>query len=63
MKKDTDITYEEALGQLEKLVAKIEDPGSKLDTMTSDIEKALELVKLCKSKLRALETKIGELND
>jgi exodeoxyribonuclease VII small subunit len=63
MKKDTNLTYEEAVKELELLAAKIENPQTPLDTISGEVKKALELVKYCKGKLRDFETKIEELKE
>ncbi len=63
MKTDNKLTYEEAIIELEKLTAKIENPATPLDTITKEVKKALELVKYCKSKLREFENHIEELKE
>lgn len=50
MKKD--MKYDEALRELESLVAKIEDPETNLAGLAADVKKAMDLVKWCKASLR-----------
>ncbi len=57
------MSYEEAVAELEAMVKKIEDPTTPLDKISADVEKALELVKYCRSKLRDFETSIAELKE
>ena len=45
------INYEEAVKQLEDIVAKMEDGEMDLESMTTQLKKAQELVKLCKYRL------------
>lgn len=63
MKTDKNLTYEDAVKELELLAARIENPATPLDTIAGEVKKALELVKYCKGKLRDFETKIEELKE
>jgi len=59
--KKNDKSYQEALSELQKLVLKIEDPDSKLETISKDIKRALDLVKYCQLQLRSYEEEIEKL--
>lgn len=61
MKKE--LTYEQAVIELEALVKKIEDPSMPLGKISGEIDKALELAEYCKKKLREFETRIEELKE
>ncbi len=56
-------TYQEALQELQELVAKIEDPSSDIETISRDVKKAMELVKYCQIQLRSYEEEIGKLTE
>lgn len=56
-------TYQQALEELQKLVEKIEDPASDLQTISAEVRKALDLVKYCQMQLRSLEEEIGKLTE
>lgn len=52
--------YEDALSNLEKLVVAIEDPNRSLVDVSKDVEKAVELIKFCRKKLRSDSDVISE---
>lgn len=47
-----EMKYDEALRELEALVARIENPENDLGGLASDVKKAMQLVKWCKASLR-----------
>ncbi len=61
MRKMKKIYYEEAVKQLEDIVAKMEDGEMDLDSMTTQLKKAQELVKLCKDRLTQTDKDIQAL--
>jgi exodeoxyribonuclease VII small subunit len=48
---DKQVKYEEAMRQLEDIVAKIENNELDIDELTTQLKKAKELISLCKEKL------------
>lgn len=50
--------FEEALGELEQLVARMETGKMPLEELMKNYEKGSKLVKFCRKKLEALECKI-----
>ncbi len=50
--------FEEALAELEKTVAKMENGGQTLDQLMEEFEKGKALTAHCRSKLEGLEKKI-----
>lgn len=48
---DNQVKYEEAMRQLEEIVAKIENNELDIDELTTQLKKAKELISLCKEKL------------
>ena len=51
-------TYEEALRQLETIVAKMENDELDIDSMSQQLKTAQRLIKLCKDKLA--KTDLGD---
>ena len=54
-------TFEEAFGQLEQIVAKLEEGEPSLDDSVKAYEEGIELVKLCMKKLNEAEKKMQKL--
>ncbi len=54
----TNLTYNEAYSQLEKLVVQLEDDSIQLDTLASKVTQANELIEHCEKKLRAIQTDV-----
>ena len=60
--KDTvDISYRDALAEIESIVKKIEDPKVKIEEITSDVERALLLIHYCKDELRGYREESNKL--
>ena len=53
--------YEEAYAELERLVARIEDPKRDLATIGDDVKKAMELIGWCRDYLRGSQEQIEKL--
>jgi exodeoxyribonuclease VII small subunit len=60
-KKHTD--YDKAMLQLEVLVQRIQDGQLGLEEMRGEVKSALELIRLCRAKLRDIETDLDQLLD
>ena len=56
-----ELSFEEALQQLEVLVRELESGRIKLDDAVAAYEKAVALKKLCEDKLKAAQLKIEKL--
>ena len=56
-----DLSFEEALLQLENLVRELESGRIKLDDAVSAYEQAVALKKFCEGKLKAAQLKIEKL--
>ena len=56
-----DLKYEEAMATLEQIVARIENNELDLDTMSEELKKAQQLIKLCKDKLTKTDQEIRKL--
>lgn len=56
-----DITYSEALAELEQILQTIEGGSSDIDTLASKVTRATELIKLCRSRLLKVEGEVKEI--
>ena len=56
-----DLKYEEAMATLEQIVAHMENNELDLDTMSEELKKAKQLIKLCKDKLTKTDQEIRKL--
>lgn len=54
-------TYEEALRQLETIVAKMENDELNIDSMSQQLKTAQRLIKLCKDKLAKTDVEIKKI--
>ena len=54
-------TYEEALKQLETIVAKMENDELDIDSLSQQLKTAQRLIKLCKDKLAKAEGEIKKI--
>ncbi|MFN7181346.1 MAG: exodeoxyribonuclease VII small subunit [Planctomycetota bacterium] len=57
----SEISYAEAMKELEKIVEDIKNENISIDELTEKIKKATSLIKLCKEKLRDTEKNINEI--
>lgn len=57
----SELSFEDAMAQLEKIVQELESGRIKLDDAVSAYEKASALKKLCEDKLKAAQLKIEKL--
>ncbi len=56
-----DMKYEEALGRLEDIVAKMEDGKLDIDGLATQLKTAQQLIKLCKDKLTKADGEIKKI--
>ena len=56
-----DLKYEEAMATLEQIVAHMENNELDLDTMSEELKKTKQLIKLCKDKLTKTDQEIRKL--
>ena len=59
---DENISFEDALAQLEAIVRELEAGKIKLDDAVEAYEKAVTLKKFCEEKLKKAELKIEKIN-
>ncbi|MFK7949841.1 MAG: exodeoxyribonuclease VII small subunit [Saprospiraceae bacterium] len=54
------MTYENALQELQTIVAAIENEQVSIDELTAKTKRASELIQFCKEKLRKVELEVGK---
>ena len=55
-----DISFEEALANLEEIVQRMESGDAPLDSLVQNYEKGVKLLKICRDKIEGAEMKIKE---
>jgi exodeoxyribonuclease VII small subunit len=60
-KKENENDYDLAMLQLERLVDRIQKGEMGLEEMRSEVKAAMELIQLCRAKLRNIEIDLGEI--
>ena len=60
-KKENDLSFEDALNNLEEIVKKLETGAVPLDDAISEFNKAMNLAKMCDDKLKNAEEAITKL--
>lgn len=58
-----EITYSEAITELETILDRIESGDLEVDVLTAEIKKASELIKFCKDKLYKTDEEIKKIFD
>ncbi len=53
------ITYKDAFDELNNIAESLENDDLEIDSLAKKIKRANELVKICKEKLRAIETDVN----
>lgn len=57
-KKNKEITYQDAVSELEQIVQAIEEDGLDIDQLSDEVKRALELIQHCRTRLRSTEQDI-----
>lgn len=60
MKKEN-LTYEQAMEQLEAVVEKMESPQVTLQGMEKELKEAMELIKFCKEQLAGYQSEFDNI--
>ena len=55
------LSYRDALAEIEAIVKKIEDPKVKIEEITADVKRALLLIRYCKDELRGYKEESDKL--
>lgn len=62
-RKTKNISYQEAVQELEDIVQAIEDDALDVDTLSDEVQRALFLIEHCRGKLRSTEESIQQAFD
>ncbi len=54
-------SYAEAIGEVEQILAGFSDGTLDVDTLATQVKRATELIKWCKSRLAKVEKAVGEV--
>lgn len=55
------LTYTEAITELEQIVSEIEDAFVSVDVLSSKVKRAAELLQFCRNKLTSTEQEVNEV--
>lgn len=59
--KKTQISYSEALQELEEILRSIESADTDIDTLSAKVTRATELIKICRERLLKVEGEVKEI--
>ena len=54
------MTYSEAIAEIEKIIARLRNEQTEVDTLSSELKRATELITRCKEQLRKVESSVKE---
>ena len=57
------ITYTESINEIEEILAQIENEELDVDILTEKVQRAAELIKLCKDKLQKTDAEVQKILD
>ena len=55
-----DLTYSEAIAEIEKIIARLRNEQTEVDTLSAELKRATELITRCKEQLRKVESSVKE---
>jgi exodeoxyribonuclease VII small subunit len=58
---DKQVSYSEAISELELIVTEIEQGEITIDTLSEKVKRAAELIKICKTKLSSTEDDVNKI--
>ncbi len=61
--KDAQISYREAMDELERLVARIEDSTTNIEEIAPMVKRSVELTEICRKELRRYKDEIDKLQE
>ena len=56
-----ELTYEQALAELQQIVVDLQEDATGIDALESKSQRAAELIRFCREKLRRTEEVVGKL--
>ena len=63
MAKRVQMTYDEAAGQIESILARLRDEQMSVDELATEVKRATELIAFCRERLRKTEEQIDKIID
>lgn len=61
MAENQQITYTEAMAEIEKILAELRSESIDVDTLAAKVARASSLIELCKQRLRTTELEVKKL--
>lgn len=61
MAENQQITYVEAMAEIEKILAELRSENIDVDTLAAKVARASSLIELCKQRLRTTEAEVKKL--
>ena len=61
MEENTEMTYTQAVTELEELVKKMQDPQCSIDNLTDYTKRSKQLLDICRSKLTAADNQLKQI--
>ena len=58
---DKKISYADAMAEIEAILARFESEDFDIDTLSAQVKRATELIKLCRSRLRKAEDEVADV--
>ncbi|MBF0473479.1 MAG: exodeoxyribonuclease VII small subunit [Nitrospirae bacterium] len=55
------VSYSEALKEIETIAGEIEEESIDVDMLTDKVKTALQLIKMCKTRLKSTEEELGRV--
>ena len=56
-----EISYTEAMAEIEKIMTKLRGESIDVDTLTAEVKRASELIEMCKQRLHTTEEEVRKL--
>ncbi len=63
MAKRVQMTYDEAAGQIESILARLRDEQMSVDELAAEVERATALIAFCRERLRKTEEQVDKIID
>lgn len=61
MAKKVDVSYTEAMAEIEKILSTLQSADCDVESLTKMVKRASELIDLCRTKLRKAESDVNKL--
>lgn len=57
----TEISYKEAIEEIEKILRSLREEQNSIDTLSERVARATELIALCRERLRRAESEVNKI--